>query len=114
MRISDWSSDVCSSDLPAQALERHLDVARAQFNLIVEIAELPLLPHLGGAPLAAFATDAHRSEERRVGKECVSTCSSRWSLYHYKKKHNIQQAVSTNESINPLTINQLTQTFSNI
>src|SRR3546814_13628965 len=28
-----------------------------------------------------------RSEERRVGKECVSTCSSRWSPYHYKKKH---------------------------
>src|SRR3546814_17732567 len=27
-----------------------------------------------------------RSEERRVGKECVSTCSSRWSPYHYKKK----------------------------
>src|SRR3546814_18783780 len=29
----------------------------------------------------------HRSEERRVGKECVSTCRSRWSPYHYKK-HN--------------------------
>src|SRR3546814_9554701 len=28
-----------------------------------------------------------RSEERRVGKECVSTCRSRWSPYHYKKKH---------------------------
>src|SRR3546814_19341551 len=28
----------------------------------------------------------HRSEERRVGKECVSTCRSRWSPYHYKKK----------------------------
>src|SRR3546814_16502771 len=31
---------------------------------------------------------AERSEERRVGKECVSTCRSRWSPYHYKKKHN--------------------------
>src|SRR3546814_15800806 len=32
---------------------------------------------------------AFRSEERRVGKECVSTCRSRWSPYHYtKKKHN--------------------------
>src|SRR3546814_18609906 len=29
-----------------------------------------------------------RSEERRVGKECVSTCRSRWSPYHYKKKNN--------------------------
>src|SRR3546814_11172523 len=30
---------------------------------------------------------ASRSEERRVGKECVSTCRSRWSTYHSKKKH---------------------------
>src|SRR3546814_15130607 len=31
--------------------------------------------------------DASRSEERRVGKECVSTCRSRWSPYHYKKNN---------------------------
>src|SRR3546814_13883020 len=36
-----------------------------------------------------FAIAAHRSEERRVGKECVSTCRSRWSPYH-KKKHNTE------------------------
>src|SRR3546814_14843986 len=30
-----------------------------------------------------------RSEERRVGKECVSPCRSRWSPYHYKKKKEI-------------------------
>src|SRR3546814_15760016 len=30
---------------------------------------------------------AHRSEERRVGKECVRTCRSRWSTYHYKETH---------------------------
>src|SRR3546814_14755091 len=30
-----------------------------------------------------------RSEERRVGKECVSTCRSRWSPYHYKKNNNL-------------------------
>src|SRR3546814_7318402 len=30
--------------------------------------------------------DKRRSDERRVGKECVSTCRSRWSPYHYKKK----------------------------
>src|SRR3546814_20265734 len=36
-----------------------------------------------------------RSEERRVGKECVSTCRSRWSPYHYKKKiHNKHDRVS--------------------
>src|SRR3546814_19757540 len=34
------------------------------------------------------ALDGDRSEERRVGKECVSTCRSRWSPYHYKKTHN--------------------------
>src|SRR3546814_17702287 len=34
----------------------------------------------------AFLIFAIRSEERRVGKECVSTCRSRWSPYHYKKK----------------------------
>src|SRR3546814_19240606 len=35
---------------------------------------------------AKFAAGAHRSEERRVGTECVSTCSSRWSPYHSKKQ----------------------------
>src|SRR3546814_13230998 len=34
----------------------------------------------------SIAFDFARSEERRVGKECVSTCRSRWSRYHYKKK----------------------------
>src|SRR3546814_8796637 len=84
MRISDWSSDVCSSDLPDYRMLR------------------PLLDEFPGiARLALTATaDAHtredilvqlgipaegviiRSEERRVGKECVSTCRSRWSPYH--------------------------------
>src|SRR3546814_18386423 len=38
-----------------------------------------------------------RSEERRVGKECVSTCRSRWSPYHYKKKK-IQKSSTTDTS----------------
>src|SRR3546814_16988623 len=39
--------------------------------------------------LASHLIHHMRSEERRVGKECVSTCRSRWSTYHYKKKrHN--------------------------
>src|SRR3546814_17968827 len=43
----------------------------------------------------------HRSEERRVGKECVSTCRSRWSPYHEKKKQYIWYTVSTRlEQIN--------------
>src|SRR3546814_16232771 len=39
------------------------------------------------ATLAALALRLSRSEERRVGKECVSTCRSRWSPNHYKKKN---------------------------
>src|SRR3546814_18433978 len=38
-------------------------------------------------PFGSPSLLAYRSEERRVGKECVSTCRSRWSPYHYKKKH---------------------------
>src|SRR3546814_12791388 len=40
------------------------------------------------SPLRGFTANASeaRSEERRVGKECVSTCRSRWSPYHYKNK----------------------------
>src|SRR3546814_2382731 len=102
MRISDWSSDVCSSDLAQLLLDgefgRSLDpVARAggeeraptllqhldrpagvrRDRLQAEPrADLEALPGMGGDP------DRRRSEERRVGKECVSTCSSRWSPYH--------------------------------
>src|SRR3546814_7619478 len=71
MRIRDWSSDVCSSD--------QLDVARDGKDLGASC--------LGNAcvekVLCAVPKDpGHRSAERRVGKECVSTCRSRWSPYH--------------------------------
>src|SRR3546814_4302527 len=68
MRISDWSSDVCSSDLlrAAAALYRRLPVPRQR----------------SGARLVR-----RRSEERRVGKEWVSTCRYRRSPYHEKKKN---------------------------
>src|SRR3546814_17273659 len=98
MRISDWSSDVCSSDLPHQAAAaygsgapragvitaeqlqgkalsyKNLNDTNAAFELVAEFA----------APTVAIIK--HRSEERRVGKECVSTCRSRWSPYHSKTK----------------------------
>src|SRR3546814_16951739 len=38
---------------------------------------------------AALLEAAARSEERRVGKECVSQCRSRWSPYHYKKQRKV-------------------------
>src|SRR3546814_10808524 len=66
MRISDWSSDVCSSDLEAMKIKTASRKVRTSGQLReVEGAAVPW-----------------RSEERRVGKECVSTCRSRWSPYH--------------------------------
>src|SRR3546814_6458540 len=83
MRISDWSSDVCSSDLYAWR------------NIFGNIAsswqkqhERPTNSFLSAASCCDgrrndFRSDNFgRSEERRVGKECVSTCRSRWSPYH--------------------------------
>src|SRR3546814_18040716 len=104
MRISDWSSDVCSSDLQGVPMENLLNLAGK--NAFVTGASSGLGAHFAkilaraGAnvviaarrreSLDAVAADiaaAVRSEERRVGKECVSTCRSRWSPYHYKKKN---------------------------
>src|SRR3546814_3528993 len=81
MRISDWSSDVCSSDL------RGLDNRRRQPGRRG-------VPHrsrgrLGRArpqPVRGHRPVLPRPEERRVGKECVSTCRYRWSPSHEKKK----------------------------
>src|SRR3546814_15098583 len=87
MRISDLSSDGCSSDLQAQRLRDHRRpedrVHRnrlAQMRLRAVDAVLVALPrHMSDTALEVFLG---RSEERRVGKECVSTCRSRWSPYH--------------------------------
>src|SRR3546814_6804516 len=78
MRISDWSSDVCSSDL-FHVLDFPEPEAGDQF---AGLRERPVDHRSVWAierdPLALEG----RSEERRVGKECVSTCRSRWSPYH--------------------------------
>src|SRR3546814_7594198 len=63
MRISDWSSDVCSSDLDGGTACIFTDITELKAREQDLIAK-------------------SRSEERRVGKECVSTCRSRWSPYH--------------------------------
>src|SRR3546814_4964410 len=73
MRISDWSSDVCSSDLPAS------DPGTAHARVWWATGWSPVRCRAGVDPPAIRAA---RSEERRVGKECVSTCRSRWSPYH--------------------------------
>src|SRR3546814_16596021 len=104
MRISDWSSDVCSSDL-AQRLDglgRRLALEvrdRVPFRTLRDgaanegtgkdaVARLRIGPHdgaqrraLGEGTLGDLELEA-RSEERRVGKEVVSTCRSWWSPYH--------------------------------
>src|SRR3546814_5374051 len=81
MRISDWSSDVCSSDL----LDRRvvdIDPGRPCARARRNAADADLV--LTGIELHARREARQileRSEERRVGKECVSTCRSRWSPY---------------------------------
>src|SRR3546814_11539176 len=57
-------------------------------DAIAELDEERLESVLAGSPLGADEANEMimRSEERRVGKECVSTCRSRWSPYHYKQK----------------------------
>src|SRR3546814_12061955 len=98
MRISDWSSDVCSSDLgvPDPRLpelgRRWLDAVgaaaddwaehRLRLGVTEGVAELgsgeTLWLECNAAELGGVS---FRSEERRVGKACVSTCRSRWSPY---------------------------------
>src|SRR3546814_7682410 len=74
MRISDWSSDVCSSDLFAD------DTGFQEKFAAVKRANKEKLANLVGSRMGIRIDP--RSEERRVGKECVSTCRSRWSPYH--------------------------------
>src|SRR3546814_14477409 len=88
MRISDWSSDVCSSDLTGGARPaRSSPGSTAGYKSRGEHGEHDRPRSLHAAEDARRrAVDPLRSEERRVGKACVSTCRSRWSPYDYKKK----------------------------
>src|SRR3546814_14889098 len=120
MRISDWSSDVCSSDLEGARAEKSVRPLRRLHDLgqhpahvarMDEEDQRPMRPDpgfpqhplaqrlergLGGVDVGNFVAhmmlparrvllqktrDGGRSEESRVGKECVSTCRSRWSTY---------------------------------
>src|SRR3546814_14040052 len=107
MRISDWSSDVCSSDLcVCLHAFRRLGVQRADTGATTGPADTGLAVsdqtrRIGKTRLeqrqetqlrcrwiAARYSDQPclRSEERRVGQECVSPCRSRWTPYPSKKK----------------------------
>src|SRR3546814_18809397 len=87
MRISDWSSDVCSSDLGDPAQHQREGIAEGSGEAAIGVG--PVAHHHAPGPEALPQEGRHRdrSEERRVGKECVSTCRSRWSPYPYKQKH---------------------------
>src|SRR3546814_17754617 len=139
MRMSDWSSDVCSSELvvtrfgiaagdgehrrldlvyPVAALKPHTlsltgkvhtksaepepewrnGITRAVMTVkfpvrsvlaepVISLARLMELKEGDVIPISFGPEVPVRSEERRVGKECVSTCRSRWSPDHYKKKN---------------------------
>src|SRR3546814_14614243 len=103
MRISDWSSDVCSSDLIPEAdslyftMLNHnkrsitLDTKNPKGKQVLEtlIKECDVLVENfapGALDRMGFTWERihelNRSEERRVGKECVSTCRSRWPRFH--------------------------------
>src|SRR3546814_9327462 len=115
MLNSDWSSDVCSSDLPASRVRRQGAVAGGEHNFglmppslsladasnvhrlhdhwiqrAMSLSSVTAFLLLSGATPPTVdvpaetqtQTERQRSEERRVGKECVSTCRSRWSPYH--------------------------------
>src|SRR3546814_16773195 len=101
MRISDCSSDVCSSDLFQLGGRRAAGVAvnavqgqvvGGDFGLFKQggdqavghAAVADAFTHGVNARVVGLQRIVHhnRSEERRVGKECVGTCSSRWSPYH--------------------------------
>src|SRR3546814_13865536 len=103
MRISDWSSDVCSSDLmrmqgeltaadgklvfqPCQEQRRYIVNDSGGTSVLQEAANLAdeqgkLFADVRG-DIVTSAAAGTRSEERRVGQEGGSTCRSRWSPYH--------------------------------
>src|SRR3546814_12792544 len=102
MRISDWSSDVCSSDLDEDTADFHAAMKAAcdphdpthypRFRQWAD--EYFYIPHRQvhrGVGDIFYDHLEGRSEERRVGKECVSTCRSRWSPCHEKKRIQISQ-----------------------
>src|SRR3546814_17457637 len=97
MRISDWSSYVCSSDLDRSKAHVSRGISKLEVALKTQLLfrstrklALTEAGEIFYAHCSALINEAEegiaalsqRSEERRVGKECVSTCRSRWSTYH--------------------------------
>src|SRR3546814_11578922 len=69
-------------DQPADLKAQPLCPCCGGTMIIIEVFERRYLPRAPPSPAPSSGIQAPRSEERRVGKECVSTCRSRWSPYH--------------------------------
>src|SRR3546814_16471825 len=87
MRISDWSSDVCSSDLDFHVITGGPGSGKSTLIEALAVEGFDHMPKAGRA-IIRDQVAIGRSEERRVGKEGVSTCRSRWSTTQYKKNTN--------------------------
>src|SRR3546814_14586229 len=106
MRISDWSSDVCSSDLRTKvSLAQARATIDGDFGVVSPLGTDPIAFAVGGEYREYAASQA--SDTLEIGRAswrgaCVSTCRSRWSPYHYKKtpkmfksQHSIQKYTCT-------------------
>src|SRR3546814_20088303 len=108
MRISDWSSDVCSSDLVAALRRRHAAVPAAiEVAIDDDLAAVEQAAHAAVRQLVdeedaarqqpaqdlRGARIAERSEARRVGPECVSPCRLRWLQYNYQKQRTLKNKI---------------------
>src|SRR3546814_18610849 len=100
MRISDWSADVCSSDLQHMVGERPVGVglrlrpappSRLAVNRVGQHRRDGIPARVGQIQEMPHITLRSRSEERSVGKECVSKCRSLRSPYHYTKKNKYRE-----------------------
>src|SRR3546814_20531355 len=93
MRISDGRSDVCSSDLiapPIHMIAQELDHPPFQQLVVLDVrAEKTWVQGRVG-----HVKRSGSSEERRVGKGCVSTCSCRWWTYHERTNDTVAKSVS--------------------
>src|SRR3546814_5434715 len=96
MRISDWSADVCSSDLGTRIMgqldnrpdgvdvypgDQHDFDSYPQGNQALSRMQSPVYVHADNPHERLYIAALDRSDERRVGNECVSSCRSRWSPY---------------------------------
>src|SRR3546814_8910385 len=82
VRISDWSSDVCSSDLKDRGCRWPPNSGIATYSMPADASIGAIASGENWGLRREPAKRRTRSEERRVGKGCVSTCSSRWAQYH--------------------------------